>query len=106
MTPDLFSYMAERPNYRTRDPITSRDAGNAARRFAKGDQAAILSALTRACRPMAGEEISGALDWNDMVRVLRRMKELERAGSIVRTVEFHINRSGRRAFRYRVSEFS
>ena len=106
MTPDLFSYMAERPNYRTRDPITSRDAGNAARNFAKGDQAAILSALTRAGRPMAAEEISDALSWHDHVRVNRRLPELQFSRLIERTSEPHTNRSGRKAFRYRVSESS
>ncbi len=99
---DLLSFFAERPNYRRTDPVTSREAGNAARKFIKGDHAEILRALRR--RPMACEEISDFLGWNDHVRANRRMSEMERDGTIARTVERHTNRSGRQAFRYRLSD--
>lgn len=103
MTHDLFSYADTRPiNYRHTDPITSRDAGRAAQKFRTGDQSEILRALRR--RPMAAEEISDFLGWNDSVRVCRRLAEMIRADLIERTADKHTNRNGRGAFRHRVKQ--
>jgi hypothetical protein len=98
MTPDLFSYADTYPNYRHSDPITSKEAGIAARSFTKSDQAEILRAL--AVRPMAGEEVSDFLGWNDSVRVCRRFAEMIRAGLIERMAERHTNRNGRSAHKH------
>lgn len=97
---DLFAFAEQRQNFRTTDPITSRDAGREARKFATGDQAEILRALRR--RPMAGEEVSDFLGWNDSVRVCRRFAEMIRADMIERTADKYKNRSGREAFRHRI----
>ena len=91
---DLFTY-------RKSDPITSREAGEAATRFRSGDHAQILSALSDGF-PRAAEEVSIRLGWDDHVRVNRRFGELERAGLVERTEFKHINRSGRAAFRYKI----
>ena len=93
---DLFSF-----NYRRTDPETSKEAGRAAERFRSGDHKAILDALDRAQCPLAAEQISEFIGWNDSVRVCRRLKEIECAGLIQRTSERHINKSGRGAFKYR-----
>src|SRR5690242_896516 len=94
MQPDLLSW---RPS----DPATSKEAGRAAERFRSGDHKAILDALDRAQCPLAAEQISEFIGWNDSVRVCRRLKEIECAGLIQRTSERHINKSGRGAFKYR-----
>jgi hypothetical protein len=101
---DLFDHVEQRANFRKSDPVTSKDAGRAAQKFIKGDQAEILRALRR--RPMAGEEVSDFLGWNDSVKVCRRFAELIRAGLIERTPEKHINRNGRSAFRHRIAQRS
>lgn len=93
-------YYNQQHNYRHSDPITSKEAGIAARSFTKTDQAEILRAL--ASRPMAAEEVSDFLGWNDSVRVCRRFAEMIRAGLIERTAIKHINRNGRSAFRHRL----
>ena len=100
--PDLFSYAEQPRNFRRDDPWTSKEAGRQAQKFITGDQAEILRALRR--RPMACEEISDFLGWNDHVRANRRTSELERAGRIERTTETHTNRSGRQACRYRLAQ--
>jgi helix-turn-helix protein len=101
MTLDLFSLNPAQPrNYHHSDPVTSKEAGIAARSFIKSDQSEILRALEAG--PMACEEISNFLGWGDHVRANRRMKELVRAGLIERSNEKHINRSGCGAFKYRL----
>jgi hypothetical protein len=98
---DLFGYVEQQPrNYRRTDPVTSKEAGRAARAFIKSDQSEILRALTS--RPMAAEEISDFLGWNDSVRVCRRLAEMIRAGLIERMAERHVNRNGRTAFKHRI----
>lgn len=96
---DLFTY--EPRNYRRSDPVTSKEAGERATKFRSGDHEEILRALRR--RPMAAEEIAAFVGWQDHVKANRRLSELERAGLIVRTDEQHTNRSGRQAFRYRIT---
>ncbi len=102
--PDLFETYAARPsrNFRRTDPITSRDAGRQARRFEHSDQAEILRALRETGVPMAGEQLSDHLGWNNSVRVMRRIASMISAGLIERTTERHTNRNGRQAFKHRL----
>lgn len=104
MSANLFPYFRfasslAAQNYRRTDPVTSKEAGRAARKFISTDQSEILRALTS--RPMAAEEVSDFLGWNDSVRACRRFADMIRAGLIERTIEKHINRNGRSAFRHR-----
>lgn len=102
---DLFAYADEFPrNFRASDPITSKESGRAAQKFISGDQAEILKALRR--RPMAAEEISDFLGWNDSVRVCRRLADMIRAELIERTADKHTNRNGRGALRHRLKQQS
>lgn len=111
---DLFAYGDSRPNYRPSDPITSRDAGRAAHRFTADHHQAILTVLRRSGRPMAPEEISGALNFLyargfvsialDTVQVCKRAAEMIEDGLIERTAEQHKNRSGRSAFKLRIKQ--
>lgn len=104
---DLVDLMQEshvhRQNFRNGDPHTSREAGRAARGFADGDCADIYAAMQQAGRPLAAEEISDRLGWNNHVRVNRRLAELVDAARIAPTDDLHTNKSGRRARRYRVA---
>lgn len=96
---DLFSI----PNYRQRDPETSREAGENARAFSGRQHQQIINVLIKSCRPLAPEEIANALGWSSHVPANRRTSELERLGKIeVAPNDFHINASGRRARRYRL----
>lgn len=96
---DLVDYIA---NYRARDPVTSAEAGEHARKFIGAHHQAIMGALRAAGRPMAPEEIADALGWPSHVAANRRTTELERAGLIAVADQYHVNRSGRRARRYRL----
>lgn len=113
--PDLIDLMTQPPrqNWRSTDPDTSREAGVAAIAFKGDDQKQIFTALTVASKPMAAEQISDMLGWNNHVRVNRRLKELAepvfdeygalvRRALIERTEEKHTNKSGRAAYRYKV----
>src|SRR5690242_1561205 len=110
---DLFSFAdSHPPNYRARDPITSRDAGRSAHKFSAEHHQAILTVLRRTGRPMAPEEISDALNFLyargfvsialDTVQTCKRVAELKDGGEVIRTAEQHTNRSGRKAFRIRL----
>lgn len=113
---DLFQYAeTARRNARRTDPDTSHEAGAAANDFKGDDQEQIFQALQVSGKPMAAEEISDALGWGDHVRVNRRLPELAapvygdfgvtiRGALIERTEEKHVNRSGRKAYRYRVRQ--
>jgi predicted ArsR family transcriptional regulator len=97
---DLFTYAEQRPNYRRADPITSKEAGRFADKFRSEHHAAILQALSDGT-PLAAEQIADRTSL-DTVQTCKRFAELVRAGKIERTPEQHRNRSGRRAFRYRI----
>ena len=101
--PDLFSYAETRRSWRRSDPATSKEAGRSASKFSAQHHAEILKALADAGRPLAAEEIADrtALDY---VAVGKRTIELLRDGKIERTAEQHTNRSGRKAFRYRLNQ--
>lgn len=102
MSLDLFTYADQRPNYRKSDPVTSRDAGRSADKFRSEHHAAILRALSDAGCALACEQIEDRTSL-DYVQVGKRMKELVTLGKIERTAEKHVNRSGRSAFRYRLT---
>lgn len=88
-------------NYRRSDPLTSRDAGISAAQFVSDHHQKILNALRQADRPLAAEEIAERTSI-DYVQVGKRTHELLDAGKIERTQLIHINRSGRKAFKYRL----
>lgn len=109
---DLIDLMLS-PRARNSDPITSHEAGAHSRSFSSSDRADIYGAMRLSKRPLAAEEISDLLGWDDHVRVNRRLKELaecvtDEYGALVRgaliapTEELHTNKSGRKARRYRV----
>lgn len=112
----LLDWVAAQPqNFRASDPDTSRSAGEGANRFRGADQEQIFQALQRAGRPLAAEEISDRLRWDNHVRVNRRLAELAapvidefgalvRPALIERTEQKHTNRSGRQAYRYQVRQ--
>ena len=89
-------------NFRNSDPHTSIAAGEAALRFKTGDQALIYGVLKSSAVPLAAEQISDELGWDDHVRVNRRLPELRDAGLIRVTKgrRVHKNRSGRWAQRW------
>ncbi len=91
------------PIYRARrnDPATSHEAAESVEELAQKHHALILDVLKTYDRPMAAEEIADKYyPILDKVLVGRRLCELERAGLITKTEQRHVNRSGRRAFRY------
>ena len=116
MTHDLIDLMT-RPNFRKSDPETSRAA--AERALIAGDEADIYACLRLSGVPLAAEEISDRLGWQDHgghVRVNRRLSRmcdcvtdeygaLLRTALIERTEEKHVNRSGRAAFKYKIRQF-
>lgn len=92
-------------NFRSSDPCTSIAAGEAALCFASTDQALIYGVLKRFARPLAAEQISDELGWNDHVRVNRRLSELRDAGLIYAADAAYRNRrSGRAAQRWAVAQ--
>lgn len=114
---DLIDLMT-RPNFCRCDPETSREAGERALSFSATDEADIYACLRLSGVPLAAEEISDRLGWQDHgghVRVNRRLARmcdcvtdeygaLIRAALIERTEVKHVNRSGRAAFKYRVRQ--
>jgi predicted ArsR family transcriptional regulator len=90
------------PNYRHTDPVTSKEAGEAAKSFTGEMHEKIMGVMRQLGRPLAAEEIAS---WSGLnhVQVGKRMAELERAGRVTRTTERHRNASGRGAFRYRLA---
>lgn len=103
MSLDLFSYQPQAANFRRTDPITSKEAGRSADKFRSEHHAAILQALTEAGVPLAAEQIADRTSL-DTVQTCKRFAELVRAEKIERTPEQHRNRSGRIAFRYRLTQ--
>lgn len=101
---DLFAFADVHRMYRRTDPPTSPEAAikTVVRNVKSDHHALILSALKRAGRPMAAEEIADATPIGDHVAVNRRLPELVREGLIERTTERHKNRSGSSAYRYRM----
>ena len=95
---DLFE---SRPLARRSDPVTSHEAARKAIRLAETDEADIVRTLRRERIPLAAEQISDILGWDDHVRVNRRLSAIVEQGLIVLTDERHMNRSGRSAFKYR-----
>ena len=111
---DLFSYADSRPpNCRPTDPITSRDAGRSVDKFAGEHHQIILAVLRHAGRPLAAEQISDAIGFGftrgkyalclDKVQTCKRLAELIEGGAVERTAELHVNRSGRKSHRVRLS---
>lgn len=88
------------PRARTSDPITSHEAAAEAGSLANHDCAAIWRVLRDSAEPLAAEQISDHLGWNNHVRVNRRLSELVDGGFIVASGEMHKNKSGRRAQKY------
>jgi response regulator of citrate/malate metabolism len=99
---DLFQYAAQLQNWRRSDPPTSKAAGLSVTKFSSEHHAAILRALREADHPLSAEEVSDRVGTIDKVQACKRFSELERAGLIEKTVLQYTNRSGRRAFRYRI----
>jgi hypothetical protein len=100
---DLFEY-AETQRYRRSDPDTSREAAERVSEFDSDHHKAILDAMRRAGIPLAAEQIADALGGlMDKVQIGKRMCELERGGAISKTEKKHVNRSGRRGYRYQVT---
>ena len=97
---DLFSYTSAR----TSDPETSHAAAATVGRFAGEHHQRILAALREAGRPMAAEEIADVKGFKSHVPVNRRLGELASIGMVASTDERHLNRSGRRAVKYRPAE--
>lgn len=91
------------PRSRISDPQTSHDAAKHAEKFLNSHHEAILAAMRASQRPMAAEEIADACGWATHVQANRRMSELCDRGLIEPTEERHVNRSGRKAVRYRLS---
>jgi response regulator of citrate/malate metabolism len=89
--------------WRNGDPETSLEAGVAAESFVSEHHAAIILTLKSTGRAMAAEEIADFIGWSSHVTANRRLAELADSGIIVRTEERHKNRSGRSAFRYRLT---
>lgn len=88
------------PLARNTDPATSHEAAASAEPLAKRHRRIIFDTL-KAAEPvaLAGEEIAdscGLSYW----QVMRRMSELERENKIFCTSLTHMNRSGRRAYKY------
>ena len=89
------------------DPWTSKAAARACKPVRSEHCRIILQTLQANRRPMAAEEIVGAVaGWVGLnaVQVARRFAELVEAGLIEATAEIHTNRSGRAARRYRLKE--
>ena len=86
---------------RRSDPVTSHEAAQKAVRLAETDEADIVRTLRREGIPLAAEQISDILGWDDHVRVNRRLSAIVEQGLIFLTEERHKNRSWRSAFKYR-----
>lgn len=91
-------------SWRSTDPHTSMEAGVAADRFKSEHHALILVVLKSSSSPLAAEQISDELGWNDHVRVCRRLSELRDAG-LIRLVDakYKNRRSGRSAQRWSIA---
>lgn len=68
----------------------------------KKHHAAILSALSNG-QALAVEEIADRTPNSNYVQFGKRMVELERAGKVIKTAELHVNRTGRRARKYKLA---
>lgn len=88
-------------NFRAGDPETSRDAGEAAKRFVSGHRLDIYNTLAASPVPLAAEQIADILGM-EHVQINRRLPELCDAGMIEPTDDRHTNRSGAKARKYRV----
>ena len=91
--------------WRATDPHTSKEAGENADDFAGKHYTAIIRTLRETGRPMASEEIADYVNFGGFTVPnwpTRRLCELERRGLVVPTEELHVNRTGRRARKYRL----
>ena len=94
---DLFAFM----RVRKQDPVTSFEAAESTKSFVSRYQGLILDAMADG-NPLASEQIADIIGL-DHSAVWRRMSELEKGRKIIKTDLFHINRSGRRAYKYRIA---
>lgn len=98
---DLFTYSAP-PRSRKNDPNTSHEAGESAASFINAHHQVILDALRDSAEPLAAEQIADVGSLKSMVAVCRRLSECVDRGLIVPTEHRHVNRSGRKAVKYRL----
>lgn len=78
---------------------TSTEALNAVKPKLKKQHEQIVNTMRETSYAMAAEQIAdrvGAAVW-------RRMSELEKNGIILKTGELHVNRTGRKAHKYRLA---
>ena len=98
---DLFTYSAP-PRSRRNDPDTSHAAGDEAASFINAHHRVILDALRGSAEPLAAEQIADAGGLKSHIAVNRRLSELVDRNLIRPTEERHVNRSGRKAVKYRL----
>jgi predicted ArsR family transcriptional regulator len=88
------------PYSRTTDPVTSKLAAFEAASLKSRHERAILGVLHSSARPLAAEEIGDRIRMSS-VQVCRRLAGLERAELVARTEDLHVNRTGRKAAKWR-----
>lgn len=91
------------PRARTADPSTSHEAAARAEKFLGAHHKSILAEMGRVGVPLAAEQIGDAIGITH-VQVNRRLSELRDLNKVERTEEKHKNRSGSKAYKYRLVE--